>query len=175
MFQRDQEDLSRSINEHSRMDFKPPNHNEARGTARNCRKTKYTRRWTTMDHQRRSVIAETIQATLGSTLDQKENFQPIRDIFRPIGWTALATLKAKLFMRDLWKENWTWDEELPERKKRRMENNCRRFSNIFPKTLYIYRLQRKMAWTSSWIACSQPKSFQCKVCYRINSVFYYFG
>ena len=82
MFQKDQEDLSRSIIEHSRMDFQPPEHSESRETARNCRKTRYARPWTTVDHQRISHITGTIQATPGSSLDKKENFQPVRDIFR---------------------------------------------------------------------------------------------
>ena len=36
-----------------------------------------------MNNQRRSVFSGTIPATLGSSLDKEENFQPVRDTFRP--------------------------------------------------------------------------------------------
>ena len=44
-------------------------------------------------------------------------FSQFATLFDPFGWTAPATLKAKLFIRDLWKENWTWDEELHKQMK----------------------------------------------------------
>ena len=84
------------------MNFRPPKQDESRGTARNCRKTKYTCPWTTMDHQRRSVITGAIQATLGSSLDKTENFQPVRDTFRPF-WidSPSNTQRESLYERPL--------------------------------------------------------------------------
>ena len=52
LFRKDQEHLSKSIKEHSRMDFKPPKRNESRVTATNCRKTRYAHSWTTVDHKK---------------------------------------------------------------------------------------------------------------------------
>ena len=40
---------------------------------------------------------------------------------------SLSNTQTKLFMRDLWNENWTWDEELPE--KEEWSNNAAALAN----------------------------------------------
>ena len=105
------------------MDFKPPKHNESRGTARNCRKTRYTRNWTTMDHQRRSVISGTIQITLGSSFDKKESFQPVRDTFRPFWLDSPSNTESQTLYERLLERKLDMGQELPEQKKEERKAN----------------------------------------------------
>ena len=48
---------------------------------------------------------------------KKENFQPVRNTSRFFWMDSPATLKVNLFIRVLWKEIWTQDEELPKQEK----------------------------------------------------------
>ena len=110
------------------MDFKPPKQNESRGTARNSRKTRYTRPWTAMNHQRRSVITETIQATIGSSFNKKENFQPVCVTFRPFWMDSPSNTQSQTLYKRPLERILDMGRGTTETEERRMEHNCRRFS-----------------------------------------------
>ena len=110
------------------MDFKPPKHNESRGTARNSRKTRYTRPWTAMNHQRRSVITGTIQATIGSSFNKKENFQPVCVTFRPFWMDSPSNTQSQTLYKRPLERILDMGRGTTETEERRMEHNCRRFS-----------------------------------------------
>ena len=57
---------------------------------------------------------EPFKQTSEAIWTKRKLFSHVATLFDPSGWTAPATLKTKLFMRELRKENWTWDEELPK-------------------------------------------------------------
>ena len=59
-------------------------------------------------------------------------------------------------MRDLCKENWTWYEELPEKKKGEWMTSSADVANAttFVRQRHI-PVTEKIAWTSSWIPRSQ--------------------
>ena len=70
--------------------------------------------WTTKEDQ---LSLEPIKQHSESVWTTRETFSHVATNFDAFGWTAPATFLAKLLMKDLWNENWTWDEELPEQKK----------------------------------------------------------
>ena len=69
--------------------------------------------WTTKDDQ---LSLTSFKQHTEAVWTKRKTFSQFASLFDPFGWTAPATLKPKLLMRDLWEENWTWDEELPEQK-----------------------------------------------------------
>ena len=116
------------------MDFKPPKHNESSGTARNCRKMRCTRPWTTMAHQRRSLSLEPFKQRSKAVWTKRKIFSQFATLLGGQPQTLYERpLERKLDMR----RRTTGTEE------RRMEDNYRRFSecnNIRkPKTHTDYR------------------------------------
>ena len=70
--------------------------------------------WTTKEDQLSLKLFKQQSEAVGTKGKIFSQFVTLFDLF---GWTAPATIKAKLFMRDLWKERWAWDEELPKQMK----------------------------------------------------------
>ena len=68
-----------------------------------------------------------------------KSFSQFTTLSNHFEWAAPATLKTNLFMRDLWKENRTWDEELPKQKKEKWNTMAADLANAttFVRPRYI--------------------------------------
>ena len=90
------------------------NHVEQQGIAGKRDTNVLGLQWTTKEDQ---LSLEPFKQHSEASWTKRELSSQFAALLDPFGWTAPATLKAKLFISDLWKENWTWDEELPKQKK----------------------------------------------------------
>ena len=90
------------------------NHVEQQGIAGKRNTHVLGLQWTTKENQ---LSLEPFKQHSEAIWTKRKIFSQFATLFDAFRWTAPATLIAKHFIRDLWDENWTWDEELPKQKK----------------------------------------------------------
>ncbi|XP_069126383.1 uncharacterized protein [Argopecten irradians] len=55
-----------------------------------------------------------LQLTTPDKLTKREILSQSSKIFDPLGFLSPVSIRGKIFMQELWKHNYTWDQELPE-------------------------------------------------------------
>ena len=80
------------------------NHVENQRDDRKCDTHVLELQWTTKEDQ---LSLEPFKQHSQAVWTKKKIFSQFATLFDPFEWIAPATLKAKPFMRDLWKGTWT--------------------------------------------------------------------